>query len=372
MPLPALIASLATAVPSGALSSARSAEIMAALAARNDREAARVRAAARMSGIDRRHCAAADSDDPDAACLPLYANRPEGASRIPGTAERMAVFAREAPLLAERAARLALEKAGLAPEAVTHLVVATCTGFFAPGLDFALIQALGLPRSVSRTQLGFMGCHAALNALAAARGLVLTRPDAAALVVCVELCALHFQYSVDRDAMVPNMLFADGAAAMILRPGTERPETPAPPLELLDTASLLLPDSADAMTWTIGDAGFRMTLGKRTPDLIAQHLKPAVAEFLGRHGLAIGDAAGWAIHPGGPRIIESVLAALGLPEEAAGASRRILRERGNMSSPTVLFIAEELLARGTRGPILAVAFGPGLAAEMALLRAGGE
>lgn len=302
------------------------------------------------------------------AFYPLRREVPEG----PGTAARMVRYAAEAPGLGEQAACAALAEARCEPRMVTHLITVSCTGFVAPGLDVALIGRLGLRPEVQRLHIGFMGCHAAFNALAAARDAVGAHAKAVALVCCVELCSLHFTYGWNPDALVAASLFADGAAAAVVRgippaSGDARPPGVAaesePVWRLVQTASRLLPESLNAMTWRIGDHGFEMTLSAEVPGLIARWLRPWCEEWLGRRGMAISDIRHWAIHPGGPRIVSEAGKALGLSEEALGCSRRILEAYGNMSSATILFLLRQMADEGRRGLCGAIGFGPGLMAE---------
>lgn len=286
-----------------------------------------------------------------------HASRPAG----PGTADRMAVYAAEAPRLAANAARAALADAAVHPADVSHLVTVSCTGFASPGVDFALIRDLDLPPTCERVQVGFMGCHGAVNGLRAARGLLAADgPGATALVACVELCSLHFDYRYGAAGMVPNALFADGSAAVVLR------NVESDAWSLTATGSRWWPGTADAMTWRIGDHGFEMTLSPRVPSLIAQHLRPWLEEWLAQYDLEVGRVGSWAIHPGGSRILDAVEGALGLPPAATDVSRRVLAECGNMSSPTVLFVLDRLRRGGAARPSVALAFGPGLVAEAAL------
>jgi predicted naringenin-chalcone synthase len=251
---------------------------------------------------------------------------------------------------------------------VTHLVSCSCTGFHAPGVDIALVKALGLPPTVSRTHIGFMGCHGAFNALAIARQAVEADPDATVLVVAVELCSLHFSYGFDPQQVVANALFADGAgAAIVADQHSEANGKPRP--RLAASASRLFDASDDAMTWTIGDHGFRMTLAATVPGLVEAQLRPWLEPWLDEHDLAIDAVGGWAIHPGGPRVIQAVANALDLHENATAISRAVLREAGNMSSATVLFILQRMLRDDrTQRPIVALGFGPGLVGEAMLLR----
>ncbi len=281
--------------------------------------------------------------------------------RGPTTAARMARYAVDAAPLAVDAAQQALHLSSLAPGAIDQLVVVSCTGFMSPGIDVTLIQRLGLRPTTGRTMVGFMGCHGAVNGLRVAHAMVAAGDHV--LLCAVELCSLHFHYGWDPEKIVANALFADGAAAAVLSP--RAPDSPT--WRLTDTASCLIPDSGDAMTWTIGDHGFEMTLSPRVPLLIQSHLRPWLASWLATHGLGIGDINAWAIHPGGPRIVGAVETSLDLPPDATLASRQVLADCGNMSSPTLLFILQHLQNHGAASPCVAMAFGPGLMAEAALI-----
>jgi predicted naringenin-chalcone synthase len=209
-----------------------------------------------------------------------------------------------------------------------------------------------------------MGCHGALNGLRVARALVGDDPAARVLLCAVELCSLHYYYGWCPGKMVANAIFADGAAALV---GVAEEAAPAGAWRVLATGSCYLPNSADAMTWTIGDYGFEMTLAKSVPGLIARHLRPWLEGWLGQRGLRVADVPSWAVHPGGPRILAAVEEALALPREATADARAVFASHGNMSSPTVLFIVERLRARRAPRPCVALGFGPGLVAEVALL-----
>lgn len=283
----------------------------------------------------------------------------------PTTAERMKHFAAFAPSLAAQASRQALADAGVEPGGVTHLITVTCTGFASPGVEHHVIESLGLSPTVARTQIGFMGCHAALNGLAVARALAISNPKARVLVQCVELCTLHFQYAWQPDQLVANALFADGAAAMVV--GCDQTGRASGAWGVADTASTLLADSSEEMTWVIGDHGFEMTLSPRVPGIIAASVRPWIESWLAGHGLTLDDIATFAIHAGGPRIVSATAEALGLSEDRAAVSAKILREHGNMSSATLLFILKALGDRRAKTPCVALSFGPGLAAEAALL-----
>ncbi len=283
--------------------------------------------------------------------------------RGPTTAQRMQCYAEEAPPLAIQAARTALEHARLQPAGITHLLTISCTGFHAPGVDWALVRGLELSPTVQRTHIGFMGCHGAINGLRVAAAFAGADAAARILLCAVELCSVHYHYGWDPQKMVANALFADGAAAVAGCAAA----APADAWRVAATGSCLLPDSAAAMTWTIGENGFEMALSRGVPRLITNHLRPWMDKWLGHQGLSVGDIASWAVHPGGPAILEAVQEGLGLPPVALQASRGVLAEYGNMSSPTVLFILDRLRAWGGRPPCVLLGFGPGVVAEAALL-----
>ncbi|HVS40046.1 MAG TPA: type III polyketide synthase [Gemmataceae bacterium] len=291
--------------------------------------------------------------------------RGEPGDRGPTTAERMRLYAELAPPLAVQAAAAALRPSGVQAADVTHLITVSCTGFVAPGVDLALIRALDLAPTVQRVHIGYMGCHGALNGLRVARAFTAAEPDARVLLCAVELCGLHYYYGWDAAKVIANALFADGGAAVV---GAPVAAAPAAAWRVEASGSRLIPDSADAMTWTIGDHGFEMTLSKQVPRLIAAHLRPWLEAWLARHGVELDGVASWAVHPGGPRILDAVEEGLNLPRSALEPSRAVLRELGNMSSPTVLFILDRLRAAGAPRPCIALGFGPGLMAEAALLR----
>lgn len=288
--------------------------------------------------------------------LPTPANDGVG----PTTGERMEIYAREAGPLALRAAKAALAESDFAPGSITHLVTVSCTGFAAPGVDFALITGLGLSPTVARTHVGFMGCHGALNGLRVANAFATADPAARVLVCAVELSSLHYYYGSSADKLIANAIFADGAAAVV-GSGTD-----SPAFTLAASGSCLIPNSAADMGWTVGDHGFEMTLSRRVPNLIAAHLRPWLEKWLGDNGLSLADVRSWAVHPGGPKIVSAVGECLGLSADALAPSLGVFAANGNMSSPTVLFILQKLRAAGAPRPCVALGFGPGLVAEAAL------
>ena len=239
--------------------------------------------------------------------------------RGPTTDQRMRVYADKAGSLAVRASRQALHQSRLAAADITHLVTVSCTGMQAPGVDFELIDALALAPTVQRTHVGFMGCHGAINGLRVARAFSDSDPEARVLLCAVELCSLHYHYGWDPQKMIANAIFADGAAAVAGAPDSL---APAGAWRVSATGSCLIPDSREAMSWTIGDHGFEMTLSKRVPGLIRAHLRPWLESWLARHGLRRETIGSWAIHPGGPRILEAIAQALELRDEQLASAPR--------------------------------------------------
>jgi len=322
------------------------------------------------SGVDKRHSVVLLETREDSSPLlqDFYTLKSSPQGNGPSTATRMELFSKVAPALGVQAARLALADAKRAPAEITHIITVSCTGFAAPGMDHALITELELADTTERTHVGFMGCHAAINALRVADGLVRSSPDAVVLIVTVELCTLHLQYTSRPDRMLANALFADGAAAALVA----RPRDGDGRMVMVEaTGSCMFPGTSSAMAWEITDNGFAMTLDKSVPVLIRAHLYPWLEKWLspGTTPIArIKEIGSFAIHPGGPRVLDSVRDALGIDEAKMQPSRDILRQYGNMSSCTVLFILRSLLDARCSGPVLMLAFGPGLTAEGAVLQ----
>jgi len=281
----------------------------------------------------------------------------------PTTGTRNDLYRDVAPELAAQAARAALAQGDVTAAQITHVVTVSCTGFFAPGLDFRLIRDLGLPETVERSHLGFMGCAAALPALRLANQITIAEPAAVVLVVCVELCSLHIRDTADAEQIVAASVFADGAAAAVV---TAEETIGSPGGLYLDRFSTTLTSEGESdMVWTIGDHGFNMRLSAEVPRIIGREIRAAVESFLRGQE----PPSRWAVHPGGRSVLDRVETGLGLAPDAIQASRDVLRDYGNMSSATILFILRTLLHDPeVGGPIAALAFGPGLTVEAALLR----
>ncbi len=276
-----------------------------------------------------------------------------------GTAARMERYVQEALPLGKQAVAGALDAAGLAPGDVGLFAVATCTGYATPGLDIRLASDLGMPAGLQRLLIGHMGCYAAIPGLAAVGDFVAARSRPAVLLCC-ELTSLHVQPAQrDLEQVVAHALFSDAAAAVVVEPGAGRGRRLAGVVARTDAST------ADLMTWDVTDLGFRMGLSPRVPDVLSRHVGDVVHELLAGAGLRPEDVAGWAVHPGGPRIIDVVRDELGLTEDQVAASRRVLSEYGNCSSATVLLVLQEMA--DVDGPVVAMAFGPGLTLYAALL-----
>jgi predicted naringenin-chalcone synthase len=272
---------------------------------------------------------------------------------FPGTAARMQVYEDHAPALAMQA----LDELDLGAEAkrITHLVVASCTGFVAPGLDQLIARRLGLAADVQRTFVGFMGCSAAVPALRIAQAAVLADPAARVLVVNLELCTLHMQETQNLEVALSFLLFGDGCAACLV-------SADASGIRLGTSRTAVLPDSEDLITWHIGDQGFRMHLSGKVPGRITQALRDDTGDLL--RGEGSQAIALWAVHGGGRTVLDAVEAGLNLPETALAHSRAVLAAYGNMSSATIMFVLKRMLDARTEGQRgLAMAFGPGMAVE---------
>jgi len=319
------------------------------------------------SGIQTRHSVCPDF-------LPhttptLFHSDTHGTLLPPSTAARNRIYAHWSKKIAvELAHSLLSDSPGFSPQDVTHIIFASCTGFTNPGPDYHIVRELGLPHTTQRYTLGFMGCYAAFPALRMAEQFCAADPNAVVLVLCLELCTLHLQVHDHPDSILAHSLFADGAAAALVSSRT--PPANRPALRLDSFSSALLPAGETDMAWEIGDHGFNIVLSSYVPDLLAAHIAPLLTSLLSRHNTHPDDIALWAVHPGGRAILDKIERALALPPNALHASRSILRDYGNMSSATILFVLKLLLdsPHPAPAPLCAMAFGPGLTIETALMQ----
>ena len=333
----------------------------------DDRVRRLVRRMYAQSGIAFRHSVLGDLAGDVAE--PFFTHGSDGTWHTPSTAVRNARFTQAAPALFIGAARAALARSGFTADQVTHVVTASCTGCFNPGPDFHVVRALGLPDRTHRVHVGFMGCYAMFPALKVAEAFCRADPRAVVLVACVELCTLHVQLKPSQDALLGGCLFGDGGGAAVL--SAQPPRRGHTTLRILELGGCLLPDSAGAMAWTIGDDGFDIVLSSYVPDLIQAHIRPTIEGWLMETALHLPEVARWAVHPGGRAILDKTATALALPPEALQASYNVLHDIGNLSSATLFFVLERMLqaTSGTDGePICALAFGPGLSVEMGLFQ----
>jgi predicted naringenin-chalcone synthase len=271
------------------------------------------------------------------------------------TQARMRRYLTEALPLGKDAVGSALGAADLAPADVGLFAVCSCTGYVTPGLDILLARDLSMSPHTQRLFIGHMGCYAALPGLGTVADFVAARGKPAVLL-CLELTSLHVQpASKDPQQIVAHALFSDAAAAVVLRPSVAG-------YEILETTAVTDTSTADHMTWDVTDLGFRMGLSPKVPSVLSLYVADLVNDLLDRHGLTVADIDGWAVHPGGPKILDVVRDCLGLPESAIAESRATLATHGNCSSATVLMIIDELRRRPAGPPrrVVALAFGPGL------------
>ena len=303
------------------------------------------------SGIEHRYSCFAPAVDPEGASVDAAGIFQRGA--FPGTAKRMDMFAATAPLLAQQAVERLLR--GEQRERITHLIVTTCTGFSAPGIDLEIVARCGLPTSIERTIIGFMGCYAAITGLKLARHIVRSEPEARILIVNTELCTLHLKETSNLEKLLSFCLWGDGSAAALVS---------AQPYGIgLDSFhAVTVADSRELMTWSIRDDGFDMVLSGQVPPAIRDTLSVTIGSILGNK--SIEDIDLWAVHPGGRSVLDAVERALNLVPDALSPSREVLRKNGNMSSATVMFVLEQMLRDLSDNCVgCAMAFGPGLTAE---------
>lgn len=333
-----------------------------------DKEHRLIRRVYGNSGIETRFSVLSDflDDRPDN----LFLLGDNGRPVEPGTRERNDRYVVESRKLAGDVAGRVLKRSGFAAGDITHVITTSCTGFSNPGTDYFIVRDLGLKPSVARFALGFMGCYAAVPALRMARDFCLAAPSAVVLVVSIELCSLHLHFEDGLDSLLGNAIFADGAAAAIV--SAREPNAGEPALRLDGFASAIIAEGEKDMAWRIGNKGFEIALSTYVPELIGRSIRALLVPILAESGVALPDIGIWAIHPGGKAILDKIEKELALQPDQVRPSRETLRRYGNMSSATILFVLkavmeERVATAGDRGRICAMAFGPGLTIETALL-----
>ncbi|MBJ6108723.1 type III polyketide synthase [Hymenobacter sp. BT523] len=367
--MPSYLGAVGTANPVHRIAQPQIAEFMAQALGFGEADTRKLRALYRVSGIEHRYSVLPDYGRANGEYT-FFPNTPD-LEPFPSVGQRMAAYRREALPLAMEAVRNSLVQV---PDvdlgSITHLVTVSCTGMYAPGLDIELVQSLGLRPDVRRTCVNFMGCYAAVNAVKLADAFCLADAQARVLIVSVELCTLHFQKSPEEDHLVSNALFGDGAAACLVQARPLPNEAPSLALQAFHCG--LEPDGHDDMAWHINDFGFEMTLSSYVPKLIQRGIRSLTDGLLNSLPVQLGDVRHFAIHPGGRKILETIETELGLTRADNRHAYRVLRDYGNMSSATVLFVLRDVLAHATPAdngaPVLSFAFGPGLTMEAMLLQ----
>ena len=324
-----------------------------------------IEAASQHSGIDTRSVVVPDGESTPAKRF--YST--ESGIKIPDTKTRMGEYEHWSKLLAKNAVARLFDETHCNPSAVDRIITVSCTGFYAPGIDYHLMKEFNFPADAQRTHIGFMGCAAALIGMTS----VLESLRAAAderrtiLLVALELCSLHLQTEPTRDNILANMIFADGCAAALF----SNSPSYTPRLKLISTHSHLFSNSADFMGWKIGNTGFEMTLSPELPRIILEEAAPVIQTLLAQQGIGRNAIRHWALHPGGRAILDALQRGLNIRDEDMLPSRTVLKNYGNMSSASILFVLQELLATRTIAKdedVCAIAFGPGLTMEVAFLK----
>lgn len=359
--MPAYLHPIGTAVPQFVTKQQQIADFMVSRLKLDELEERKLRVLYRASGIQQRYSVLEDFSKE------LNGNSFfKEDSSFPSAKPRMLIYQKNALGLAIEASRIALANANVQAGEVTHLVAISCTGMYAPGLDIELVEALGLPTSTERTSINFMGCYAAFNGMKVANHIAIANPKAKVLVVCVELCSIHLQEKKDEENILANAIFGDGAAAMVI---AGKPTSHC--FEIRGFYSDLATQGKDEMGWYIGDNGFEMKLTAKVPNVIQIGIEELTNRLLERIDLQLSEVDFFAIHPGGKRILEVIEDKLGISQEANRPAREVLKNFGNMSSPTVLFVIREIMDHlsptDDAKHLLGFAFGPGLTMESTML-----
>lgn len=319
--------------------------------------------AAAHSGIDERYIVIPDAE----ATVHEKFYSSNGNYISPDTKQRMDEYEKWSRSLSRDAVLNLINRTEFTPKELNKIITISCTGFFAPGLDYFLINEFGFPSTIKRINIGFMGCAASIIGFSSVFESINSKQDTNVLLVSVELCSLHLQTEPTRDNILANMVFADGCGAALFSNSGRYKEKVK--LNLIYTDSILFRDSSRYMGWKIGNYGFEMILSSELPKIILNEACPALIKILEGHKISHRDIKHWALHPGGRAILDSLQNGLNLTDEQLKASRAVLRKYGNLSSASILFVIKELLESGNiRKDELccAVAFGPGLTMEAAV------
>jgi predicted naringenin-chalcone synthase len=357
------ITSIGTATPENKIPQSTIADFMVKAMNLSTDDERKLRALHRMSGIENRYSVLTDYGKQNN--FEFYPNSDEA---FPSTKQRLVLFQKHAVHLSVSASEKCLFKIpDFKKSEITHLIVVSCTGMYAPGLDIDLVKALGLKSTIERTCINFMGCYAAFNAMKLANSFCDQHTDAKVLIVCTELCSIHFQKENTDDNLLANSLFADGSAALLIEAKPRKGLNLKPISFFCDIAT----EGEHDMAWTVGDLGFEMRLSSYVPDVIQSGIKKLTGSLLQKISQKLSDINYFAIHPGGKKILEAIESELNLSKNQNQFAYEVLKNFGNMSSPTVLFVLNEVcknLNRIDEGKkILSFAFGPGLTLESLVL-----
>lgn len=284
----------------------------------------------------------------------------------PTTSERMNLYEHWSKILTKEAVNNLLNKTNVSRDKINRLITISCTGFFAPGLDFHIISSCGLPKNIRRTNIGFMGCAASINGFHSVLEAFNSEEKTTTLLVSVELCSLHLQTEPTRDNILANMIFADGCAAVLF----SNNKLLKPKMKLIQTFTHLFDSSEEFMGWKISNNGFEMMLSSELPKIIAEFAVPALKEIINNYGINLNDIEYWALHPGGRAILDALNNGLNLNDEQMFPSREVLRKYGNTSSVSILYVLKEIISSELESNkyLCAVAFGPGLTMEVAIFK----
>ena len=357
-----VISAIGTAVPENKIAQIKIFEFMSRAHGFKGKDETRLKALYRASGITTRHSVIQDYGNLDMSNWSFYPHN-ENLKPFPTTQQRSELYQKTAGVLAEKAVKNCIQKSSTQLNEITHLITISCTGMYAPGLDIDLINRLGMRPDVQRTCINFMGCYAAITGIRAADAFCKADPKAKVLVVSAELCTIHFQNKPDEDNLLANALFSDGAAALLMTSSEQSNKGLSPAA----FHNQLLNDGGENMAWNIGNFGFEMKLSSYVPTLIESGIAGMIEQLKQKlDGVAIQQ---YAIHPGGKRILEVIEQELGLSKEDNRNAYAVLKNYGNMSSATLMFVLEKLMTeKPKKGEhCLSVAFGPGLTLESMVL-----
>ena len=351
------IISIGTAVPSYRHEQTDILQFMQQVYAPTEAEKRKMRFLYRQSGIKQRYSVISDYSRPIQEWK--FYPQTEGLEPFPSLEQRMAVYNKKAPLLSVDAARNCLNGV-LHHKELTHLITVSCTGMSAPGLDLQMVELMDLDKTIFRTSVNFMGCYAAIHAMKIADAICKSDEKAKVLIVCTELCTLHFQREGTVDNIASSLLFGDGSGAILMT----SEENNLNGIHIDGFHSEIIPKGKRDMAWELSSSGFLMTLSGYVPDLIEEDFASVVERSLGKEKINLSDITHWCIHPGGKRILEAIQKSLSIEKEKLHFSYDVLEDYGNLSSAAILFVLQKMMQQKKKiNKLFGAAFGPGLTVE---------